>query len=149
MKTHAPLYDQDFYAWTQQQAVLLRARKGHELDYDNLAEEMEALGKRDRRELERRLEVLVTHLLKWRYQPDRRIDSRSWRSTIREQRRRLARLVQDSPSLRSEVPTFLDDGYPHARVKALDETGLPSETLPPTCPWTPAEVLNDTFWPEE
>jgi hypothetical protein len=147
--THAPLYDQDFYAWTQQQAILLRAKKWHDLDYDNLAEELEALGKRDRRELERRLEVLVMHLLKWRYQPERRTRSRSWRSTIREQRRRLARLLQDSPNLRSEVPTFLDDGYPHARGKALDETGLPSETLPPTCPWPPDQVLDDTFWPEE
>ena len=92
MKTPAPLYDQDFYAWTQQQAVLLRA-KGvwRELDYGNLAEELESLGKRDRRELERRLEVLVMHLLKWCYQPERRERSRSWRSSIREQRRRLAR----------------------------------------------------------
>ena len=120
MKTHTPLYDQDFYVWTQQQAVLLRAKKWRELDYGNLAEELEALGKRDRRELEHRLEVLVMHLLKWRYQPERRERSRGWRSTIREQRRRLARLLQDSPSLRSEVPALLNDGYPHARGKALD-----------------------------
>jgi Domain of unknown function DUF29 len=149
MKTHTPLYDQDFYAWTQRQAVMLRARKSHELDYDNLAEELEALGKRDRRELERRLEVLVMHLLKWRYQRERRDRTRSWRSTIREQRRRLERLLQDSPSLRSEVPTLLDDGYPHAQGKALDETSLPPGTLPPTCPWTAAQVLDDAFWPEE
>jgi uncharacterized protein DUF29 len=148
LKTHAPLYDQDFYAWTQQQAVFLRARKWCGVDYDNLAEELEALGKRDRRELERHLEVLVMHLLKWCYQPERRTRSRNWRSTIREQRRRLARLLQDSPSLRSEMPTFLDDGYPHARGKALDETALPPETLPPTCPWTAAQVLDDAFWPE-
>jgi hypothetical protein len=148
MNTHAPLYDQDFYAWTQEQAVLLRAKKWRELDYANLAEELEALGKRDRRELERRLEVLVMHLLKWRYQPERRERSRGWRSTIREQRRRLTRLLQDSPSLRSEVPAFLDDGYPHAREKALDETRLPPEALPPTCPWTAVQVLDDAFWPE-
>jgi Domain of unknown function DUF29 len=148
MKTHTPLYDQDFYAWTQQQAVLLRAKKWRELDYGNLAEELEALGKRDRRELEHRLEVLVMHLLKWHYQAERRERSRGWRSTIREQRRRLARLLQDSPSLRSEVPALLDDGYPHARVKALDETSLQPETLPSTCPWTAAQVLDDAFWPE-
>jgi hypothetical protein len=148
MKMHAPLYDEDFYAWTQQQAVLLRARKWRDLDYDNLAEELEALGKRDRRELEHRLEILVMHLLKWRYQPERRDRSRGWRSTIREQRRRLARLLQDSPSLRSEVPALMDDGYPHARGKALDETSLAPETLPSTCPWTAAQVLDDAFWPE-
>jgi hypothetical protein len=148
VKTHAPLYDQDFYAWTQEQAVLLRAKKWRELDYGNLAEELEALGKWDRRELEHRLEVLVMHLLKWRYQPERRDRSRGWRSTIREQRRRLARLLQDSPSLRSEVPALMDDGYPHARGKALDETSLAPETLPSTCPWTAAQVLDDAFWPE-
>jgi Domain of unknown function DUF29 len=148
LKTHAPLYDEDFYAWTQEQAALLRARKWHDLDYDNLAEELEALGKRDRRELEHRLEVLVMHLLKWRYQPERRDRSRGWRSTIREQRRRLTRLLRDSPSLRSEVPTLLDDGYPHARGKALDETRLPPEALPLTCPWMAVQVLDDAFWPE-
>jgi hypothetical protein len=148
LKSHAPLYGQDFYAWTQEQAVLLRARKWHDLDYDNLAEELEALGKRDRRELERRLEVLVMHLLKWCSQPERRERSRGWRSTVREQRRRLSRLLQDSPSLRSEVPALLDDGYPHARGKALDETSLPSETLPLTCAWTAVQVLDDAFWPE-
>jgi hypothetical protein len=148
LKTPAPLYDQDFYAWTQEQAVLLRAKKWRELDYGNLAEELEALGKRDRRELEHRLEVLVMHLLKWCYQSERRERSRGWRSTIREQRRRLTRLMQDSPSLRSEVPALLDDGYPHARAKALDETRLPPEALPPTCPWTAVQVLDDAFWPE-
>jgi hypothetical protein len=131
MKTHAPLYDEDFYAWTQQQAALLRAKEWRELDYGNLAEELEALGKRDRRESEHRLER-----------------SRGWRSTIREQRRRLARLLQDSPSLRSEIPALLDDGYPHACGKALDETRLPPEVLPPTCPWTAVQVLDDAFWPE-
>jgi hypothetical protein len=148
LKTHILSYDHDFYAWTQQQADLLRAKRWRELDYDNLAEELEALGKRDRRELQRRLEVLVMHLLKWRYQPERRERSRSWRSTIREQRRRLTRLLQDSPSLRSEVPAFLDDGYPYARGMAVDETALPPETLPATCPWTAAQVLDDAFWPE-
>jgi Domain of unknown function DUF29 len=148
LKTHAPLYDEDFYAWTQEQAALLRAKKWRELDYGNLAEELEALGKRDRRELEHRLEVLVMHLLKWHYQPERRDRSRGWRSTIREQRRRLTRLLRDSPSLRSEVPALLDDGYPHACGKALDETRLPPETFPPTCPWTAVQVLDDAFWPE-
>jgi Domain of unknown function DUF29 len=93
-------------------------------------------------------EVFVLHLLKWHYQPERRDGGRSWRSTIREQRRRLGRLLQDSPSLHLEVPTLLDNGYSHARAKALDETGLPAATLPLTCPWTAAQVLDDAFWPE-
>jgi len=141
-------YDDDFYRWTQTQAALLREEKAADLDYINLAEEIESLGKRDRRELSNRLERLLQHLLKWRYQPERRMQDRSWERTIREQRRRLELLLADSPSLRREVPMFVEAAYPHARVLAFAETRLPESVLPATCPWTVDQVLGEDFWPD-
>jgi ribosomal protein L29 len=143
------LYDTDFYLWTQDQAALLREGKVQALDLNNLAEEIESLGKSQRHELEHRLDGLFMHLLKWRYQPSRRQSGHSWRSTIREHRRSLARLLRDNPSLRREVPAFLDDSYVYACEAASDETGLPLATFPAACPWTPEQVLNPDFWPEE
>ena len=147
MNPNTPQYDQDFYAWTQSQAALLREEKGVELDYPNLAEEIESLGKRDRRELGSRLQVLVLHLLKWCYQPEGRAQGSSWRRTIRTQRGEIDELLADSPSLRPAVPALLMQRYPRARLEALDETGLPDKTLPLKCPWTPVQVLDETFWP--
>ena len=94
------LYDTDFFAWTQRQAAALAAGKAAELDWLNLAEEVESLGKSDLRQLENRLTVLVRHLLKGAYQPERRQTGRSWQRTGFEQRRRIRRLLRDSPSLR-------------------------------------------------
>lgn len=147
MRSAMPQYDQDFYAWTQHQAALLREEKWADLDYTNLAEELESLGKRDRRELGRRLEVLVMHLLKWQYQPEGRMHGSSWRRTIRTQRAEIHTLLADSPSLRPLVPTLLVQRYPKARLDALDETALPDATLPHDSPWTTAQILDDAFWP--
>ena len=109
----APRYDTDFYKWTQAQADALRAEKWELIDIANLAEEIESLGKRDRRELSSRLGILVRHLLKWHYQPERRRTGRSWQSTIMEQRRRIAGVLEQSPSLRTQLPDLLADEYPH------------------------------------
>jgi hypothetical protein len=141
-------YDEDFYAWTQTQAARLRQEKASDLDYANLAEEIESLGKRDRRELRRHLERLMQHLLKWRYQSETRQHGHSWQRTIREQRRQLGLLLDDSPSLCREVPLFIDAGYPRAREQALSETGLPEAMMPHACPWTFTQILDETFWPE-
>jgi hypothetical protein len=148
MSPVTPLYEEDFYAWTQHQAALLRAEKWGELDSTNLAEELESLGRRDRRELGSRLQVLVMHLLKWRYQPEGRQHGQSWRQTIRTQRTEIQALLADSPSLRPTVSQILAQRYPDARVDALDETGLPDVTLPQACPWTPAQILDASFWPD-
>ncbi len=99
------LYDTDFVLWTREQAAALRAGRLDALDRDNLAEEVESLGRKDRRELESRLTVLVMHLLKWRHQPDQR--GGSWDSTIRTQRREIEKLLNDSPSLRAAVAEAL------------------------------------------
>src|SRR5262245_15077973 len=114
MSRNGGLYDTDFYAWTQEQAALLRDQRAQALDYANLAEEVESLGKSQQQALESRLEVLLTHLLKWRYchcpmRPDAR---RGWRLTIREQRRRLARLLHHNASLHPTVPAVIAESYP-------------------------------------
>jgi len=144
MSTPADVDDQDFYAWALTTAECIRQKRWHEIAWEHVAEELEALGKRDKRELASRVQVLVMHLLKWCYQPEHR--SRSWRSTIREQRRQVQMLLDDSPSLRPQIPALLAQGYPYAREKALDETRL--FTLPEACPFTPEQVLDDTCWPE-
>ncbi len=141
-------YDEDFFAWTQHQATLLRDSKWDQIDVINLAEEIESLGKRDRRGLSNRLQVLVMHLLKRRYQPERRRQGQSWASTIRTQRDRIEKLLEDSPSLRREVALFIDQNYHKARLNAVDETGLDASVFPDACPWTAEQVLDEDFWPE-
>jgi hypothetical protein len=147
MSTNAELYDQDFYAWCLTTATLIRAGKWHDVDPEALAEEIESLGKSQHRELASRLDVLVMHLLKWRYQPERRQEGHSWRSTIRTQRRELRRLLQQNPSLVPQVAPIMAEGYEDARLEASDDTGLPLATFPPVCPWTAEQVLDADFWP--
>ena len=147
MSTGTSLYDTDFYAWTTQQAALLRNGKVQELDLANLAEEIESLGNRQRKEVRSRLRRLVMHLLKWRYQPTHR--SRSWRRTIRTQRLEIADDVGDGGTLHQQVPELLKQAYPGARTLATDDTGLPLATFPDVCPWTHKQVLDEDFWPEE
>ncbi|MBI3328376.1 MAG: DUF29 domain-containing protein [Nitrospinae bacterium] len=146
MSTNADLYEEDFFEWTQTTAASIRAGKWEAIDPESVAEEIESLGKRDRRELGSRLQVLVMHLLKWRYQPAER--SGSWRGTIEDQRTEILDLLDDSPSLRRQVPAILAQRYPRARAKAGGETGVAVETFPPTCPWTADQVLAADFWPK-
>jgi len=139
------LYEQDFVRWTEDQAAALRAGDLDALDLENLAEEIESLGGNNRRELDSRLEVLLMHLLKWRYQPRKRTGS--WESTIRSQRREIAKLLGQSPSLRREVDAMMAGAYPVARRNAAAETGLPLDTLPETCPFAD-RVLEDEWLPD-
>ena len=148
MRTNAALYDQDFYAWTQEQAALLREGALDDLDVTHLTEEIESLGKSDRRALGSHLRNLVLHLLKWHWQPTGRDTGHSWRSSIRNARAEIAVLLEDSPSLRREVAGLLGRWYPLAREDASDETGLPLTTFPEACPWTSEQVLDADFWPE-
>jgi hypothetical protein len=148
MRTNAAWYDQDFYAWTQEQAALLREGALDDLDVTHLAEEIESLGKSDRRALGSHLRNLVLHLLQWHWQPTGRDPGHSWRSSIRNARAEIAVLLEDSPSLRREVAGLLGRWYPLAREDASDETGLPLTTFPEACPWTSEQVLDADFWPE-
>jgi uncharacterized protein DUF29 len=139
-------YDTDFYAWTQAQAAALRAKDLSALDLEHLAEEIESLGKRDRRAVESYLEVITRHLLKWAYQPVRR--SPSWRASARNARTRLEKILRDSDTLRQHAAGEWDAIYRRARRAAAEETGLPLSTFPEVCPWPIEQVLDEDFWPE-
>lgn len=127
------LYDTDFYAWIQEQIARLHDRQWQGLDVIHLIEELEALGKQQQRELCHRLAILLGHLLKWEYQPQRR--SRSWLATIRVQRRDIGRLLADSPSLKAYWPEAVAIAYENGRDLAMGETNLPASTFPATCPY--------------
>jgi hypothetical protein len=139
------MYETDFYLWTQEQATLLREGHLDELDVPNLVEEIDSLGRSQRHELRSRLRVLLMHVLKWHYQPERR--GPSWESTISEQRIHLEELLSDSPSLMTQVTTLLPHVYALSRQSAHRETRLPLSTFPETCPYAVEQVLDDTFWP--
>jgi Domain of unknown function DUF29 len=117
------------------------------LDLEHLAEEIESLGKRDRRTLESQLRRLLLHLLKYRYDPAPE-PRRGWRMTVREARREIADLLEDSPSLQHRPERSLTRAYRIARDNAVDDTGLPLATFPDACPWAIAQVLDEDFWPE-
>jgi hypothetical protein len=140
------LYDTDFNQWIEQQVQLLRDRTFSQLDIENLIEEIESLGKSDKRQLKNRLEVLLHHLLKWQYQPTEQTGS--WRGTIAQQRRRIRDLLLDSPSLKSYVESMANVCYADAREQASLETGLALDCFPQNCPYAMADVLNPNFWPE-
>jgi Domain of unknown function DUF29 len=141
------LYDNDFYAWTQEQASLLQNRQWSQLDLANIIEEIESLGRQERRELSNRLGVLIGHLLKWQYQPQLR--SRSWLTTIDLQRLEIVDLLADNPSLKPELEAALERSYLKATKLAVQETDLPKRTFPKACPYRLSEVLDDRFYPGE
>ena len=141
----AQLYEQDFYSWALRQAELLRARRFADLDLENVAEELELLGKEQAHKLESALRVLLLHLLKWRYQPQRR--SRSWRG------RSFASgptpsVLEDNPGLKPRREQLFVTAYRGARKEAAAETGLPLATFPEAAPFSLAQALDDEFWPE-
>ncbi len=144
---HAAGYDTDFYEWCLETAALIRDRKFDEIDWENVAEEIESMGRRDKREVHSRLKVLIMHLLKWQAQPNHK-HRPSWRATIDELRSHLELVLKDSPSLRRMLDEDLPAIYPHAVRKATRETGLPSAFFPKICPFTTEQILNDDFFPE-
>ena len=141
-------YEIDFAAWAKHQADMVRLGNWEKIDQDNLAEELEALSRSEHDALESRLEVLMTHLLKWQFDTASQDPRRLWWLTIREQRRRLTRLLHRSPSLRPTLPEVINESYPHVRIMAIGETGLHETIFPVLCPWTVEQVLDDDFWPE-
>jgi adenosyl cobinamide kinase/adenosyl cobinamide phosphate guanylyltransferase len=140
------LYDSDFYGWTKTQAQLLREEKWQAIDKLNLIEEIEALGRQERRELINRLALLLGHLLKWQYQPEKR--SNSWLATIREQRTQIKRILADSPSLKSYLEEALQLSYEDGINLAVKETNLPYETFPETCNYGIIQILDNEFLPD-
>jgi hypothetical protein len=146
MSRNAVDYEKDFYAWTVEQARLLRSGELSAVDIENIAEEIESMGRSDRREIKSRLIVLLCHLLKWQMQPQMR--STGWSGTIREQRRKLEELLSESPSLRPTVAEILPRAYAEAREDAADETGLAEAAFPEACPFSAEQVLSREFLPQ-
>jgi hypothetical protein len=140
-----PQYETDFYTWTRQQAAALRAKDWSGLDVANLAEEIESLGNEQAHAVESHLVIVLTHLLKWHYQPARR--GRGWRTNIRVGRQQIGRRLRRNPGLRPNLPELLTDAYADARKRAMDETDLPLATFPEVCPWSQAQVMDEDFWP--
>jgi hypothetical protein len=135
------LYDNDLYAWANEQAALLRAGRLSDADVANIAEEIESMGRSERNQLTNRIAVLLAHLLKWRFQPGLR--GNSWRLTIREQRRRAERVLVQNPSLNSHLDAILEEAYGDAVLMAERETGLPGDVFPVACPWTFSQAIHD------
>jgi hypothetical protein len=140
------LYDRDFFAWANEQAALLRSGRLSEADIGHIAEEIDSMGRTEKRELVNRLAVLLMHLLKWRFQPDRR--GTSWQTTIRVQRRALARHLADNLSLKGTFSETIAEGYGDAVIEAAGETGLPESLFPATCPWPFEQFMDEAFWPD-
>jgi Domain of unknown function DUF29 len=146
MGVNSKLYDRDFYAWTREQAELLRAGRVSELDLVNVAEEIESMGRSEKRELVSRLVVLMLHLAKWRFQPTLR--SRSWRLSVEGQRIQITEHLADNPSLRPTMDEIVAQAWRRASLDAQRETGLDASAFPVDCPWTAEQALDDAFWPD-
>ncbi len=140
------LYDQDFAAWTHETARLLRQRRFEEIDIEHAAEELEDMGASQKHEVHSRLRVLTIHLLKWKYQSQKR--SRSWHSTIATQRAELDDVFGRSPSLRGNLSRSVAEVYSRSVELASIETGLPEDTFPHECPFTAEQIMDRGFLPD-
>jgi len=139
-------YEHDIVAWANEQARLLRAGRFDLIDIDNVAEEIEDVGKSEQRELIGRMAVLLAHLLKWQYQPERR--SKSWRFTIGTQRKQIWIALEETPSLKARLSdnSWWERVWLEATRHAAEETGL--FDFPMSCPWAFDEIMDENWWPE-
>jgi hypothetical protein len=146
MSTPSPsLYEQDFYSWSLHQTQLLREKKFNQVDWDNVIEEIEDLGRSEYRAVVSAIEQLTLHLLKWQFQPRRR--SASWKHSIDKQRIQLERLLEDNPGLKNRLDEMIAKGYKYGRKGAIKETNLSSIVFPETCPYHWNQLLDDQFFP--
>ncbi len=139
------LYDRDYALWLEMTIEQLRLQNFDQVDWKNVLDEFESMSKRDRRSIKSNLVILLLHLLKWEFQPEMR--SGSWKGSIREHRRRIQQILQDSPSLRSYIPEILSETYTEAVEQAIDETGLEIVVFPIDCPYDILNILNPLFLP--
>lgn len=140
------LYDEDFLDWTVKTAELIKNRQFDAVDWDNVVEEIEALGRNDRDKLISSLKVLFTHLLKWAYQPDKR--TTSWENTIFRERTNITDYLEDTPSLSQFlVPEWIEKAYSRGLKIAVKETGLDKSVFPRKCPYALEQILDEEFLP--
>jgi Domain of unknown function DUF29 len=141
------LYERDYYTWALQQARALKEHRLEDLDWENLSDEVESLASTERRELRSRLEMLLEHLIKWQFQPSRR--SRSWRTTIAQQRSKIREHLDENPGLKPDIPDVLARAYKSASLEVTGRFLRHSDPQPPdSCPWTVEQVMDEQFWPE-
>ena len=142
------LYDSDFLGWTHQQVAALRAREPERLDYENLIEEIESMGKQLQAELVNRLAVLLAHLLKWQFQPAvRDRHGRSWQLSAKEQRLQIAKLVHNNPSLAPFIADAMAGGYEIAVLRAARESGFDEHSFPPANPYVFEQAMQPDWMP--
>lgn len=139
-------YDKDFYSWTQEQAALLKQGQFADLDIENLIEEVETMGRSEKRELESRLTVLLLHLLKWKYQDVRQC--RSWELSIIEQRLKFDETLEENPGLKSKLNEILKKAYRYAVIEASKETQISIKIFPELCPWDLDKITDNEFYPD-
>ncbi len=144
------LYERDYYAWLQEQVRALRERRIEDVDWENVAEEIDDLGKSERRGISNHLATVLEHLLKLQYAQGlfRHYNVRGWSISVRSARRQLHKLLNESPSLRARLEELLADAYDDARLEALRDPNLTEEILPKTSPWTLEQVIDDGFLSE-
>jgi hypothetical protein len=136
-------YDRDFYTWSQEQGRLVREGCWTEVDRENVAEEIESLGRDQFNKLESRIKVILVHILKWDHQPKKR--SRSWAISIATQRARLDQVLDDNPGLKPRIGEAVMRAYRVARLEAINETGLKKSTFPETCPYSFDDITSRSF----
>jgi ribosomal protein L29 len=142
---NSSLYEQDFYTWSKEQSKALTNHQVDSLDWEYLAEELADLGNRHYDQLNSRLAVLIGHLLKWKYQPDRQ--SHSWKATIREQRRKIARLLQRNPGLKNRWQEALEEAWLDGRDLAIRETSLDESLFPEEPCFSSLQIQDPDYWP--
>ena len=143
--------ERDFYTWLLNQAASLRSRQSNHIEWDAIAEELEAMAAKERRDLVGHLRTVLTHLLKWQYSSARRSE-RSWRDSLVRARQDATEILDDSRTLRNELSTHLEKAYGQARSLAGSQMRLErsdwQRLFPGTCPWdAKGEVLNEDFFP--
>lgn len=146
MQQPLTLYQQDFYAWTQQQANLIQNNTLNSLDLINLLEEIRDMGISQQNQLENRLVGLLMHLLKWKYQPQKR--GNSWKMSIEYQRLGIKKVLKKNPSLKYQLTERLIEEYPSSVIKASKETKLIKDCFPKECEWNILQILDDKFFPD-
>lgn len=139
-------YQTDYYGWTVEQAELLKTGNWQKIDVENLIDEVESMGRSEKRSLESRLIVLITHLLKWQYQPVRR--GKSWELTIKGQRVNCLDVLDDNPSLKSKLDELFIKAYYRAKLEAAKETGLDEDYFPEACPYTLTQLFDSKYYPD-
>jgi len=136
-------YDRDFYSWSLEQARLVREGRWTAVDRENVAEEIESLGREQFNKLESALRVLMLHMLKWDHQSELR--SRSWALSIKEQRIGLNDVLDDNPGLKPRIGEAMARAYRRARIEAARETGLDEERFPGQCPYSWDDIVSRVF----